>query len=459
MQDVMRIDLTRGSVPGHLMRLTFAMMWGFVAMMIFNLTDTYFVSRLGTRYLAAMGFTAPIVMLFGSIGLGIGAAVSSIAARKIGGSLFEEVRVFISDSLLFSALFATVLGILGIILVRPVLRLLGADASTLPLATSYMDIWFWFVAFMIVPMISNNAIRATGHASTPAAIMIAASLLNVLLDWLLIFGNWGFPNLGLPGAAWATIISRFFGLILSVIVLRYKFHLLHFSIPSPRRALKSVTELLITAVPSCASNLLMPVSNMIIVGLVAVYGNRAVAAFNAGNNILIFTFMIPIALGTVQMPFAGQNYGANRLDRISEAWKFGNFFGLSYAAVSFIVMFFLGDNLASIFSTDATVIKIIEEYLLIMLVTSGFIHISMFTAMVFNAVERPFVAGLMNVLRLLVLTLPLAWAGNYYMGLTGIFLGCALANLICGILCLATFKKIGFKKSMPIVATPLAIKE
>ncbi|QSH42520.1 MATE family efflux transporter [Lentisphaerota bacterium ZTH] len=447
MKDIVRIDLTTGSVPGHIIRLTFATMWGFVAMMIFNLTDTYFVSRLGTDYLAAMGFTAPIVMLFGSIGLGFAAGVSSIAARKIGAAQYDKVRNFISDSLIFSGVFATVLGVLGVIFAKPILRLLGADAITLPLAVSYMNVWFWFVAFMVITMVANNAIRATGHASTPAILMIAASLLNVLLDWLLIFGHWGLPRLGLPGAAWATIISRFFALVLSILVLRYQFHLLHLAIPTMRRFYMSVKELLVTAIPACASNLLMPVSNMVLVGLVAIYGNRAVAAFNAGNNILMFTFMIPMAMGSVQMPFAGQNYGANCISRIKHAWKFCNFFGLSYAAVSFVLLYLFGEELASIFSSDSTVVKIIKEYLLILLVTSGFMHISIFTSMVFNAVERPVIAGWINVVRMLVLTIPLAWGGKYILGLEGIFLGSAVANLISGLLCVALFLKIAFKKS------------
>jgi putative MATE family efflux protein len=440
MKQISKKDLTSGSVQKHLLKLTFPMLGGFLAMTIFNLTDTYFVSRLGTDYLAAMGFTMPIVMFVASIAMGMGVSVASIVSRKIGRKDIEGVRHFMFDSLLFVVIFVLVISIAGRFLLKYLLTAMGAEGAVHGYAASYMNIWFTFVAVMFIPMVSNNAIRATGHAMIPALVMALGAVLNILLDWLLIFGNWGFPALGIEGAAWATVLSRLTGIFLSVALLRWKFGILSFERPRLERFIFSIRELLITAVPATANSVMMPLSNMVLVGMVANYGNTAVAAFNAGNQILRFSFMLPMAMGTALMPIAGQNWGGGQIDRIKDAWRFGNIFSLIYAALSWLCLLWLGKYLAGAFSNNGEVIEQIILYLNITVFTSGFLHIAVHSGFVFNAVERPHYATVLCVLRFFILTVPLAWIGMESFGLKGIFGGVAIANLACGLVALAWLK-------------------
>ncbi|MDD5728865.1 MAG: MATE family efflux transporter, partial [Victivallales bacterium] len=182
MKTIPKKDLTAGSVEWHIIKLTLGMLGGFVGVCAFNIADTYFVSRLGKDYLAAMGFVGPLVMFIGSICMGIGIAVASISARKIGAKDYDGLKRFMSDTMLFAIILVAILAMFGLLFSEEILRLMRADGFVLRLAVRYLNIWFCFVAFMFVPMLANNAIRATGHALIPAVIMGSGAVLNILLD-------------------------------------------------------------------------------------------------------------------------------------------------------------------------------------------------------------------------------------------------------------------------------------
>nr|WP_281291157.1 polysaccharide biosynthesis C-terminal domain-containing protein [Hyella patelloides] len=107
----------------------------------------------------------------------------------------------------------------------PLFTALGAGSEVLPFVRQYMQVWYIGMVFLVIPMVGNSAIRAAGNTLTPSSIMTFAAGFNILLDPLLIFGLWGFPELGLTGAAWATVISRAMTLVASLLVLKFKEHM------------------------------------------------------------------------------------------------------------------------------------------------------------------------------------------------------------------------------------------
>jgi MATE family, multidrug efflux pump len=440
MKKIPRKDLTVGSVKAHIIKLTFGMLGGFVSMCAFNIADTYFVSQLGKEYLAAMGFVGPIVMLIGSLAMGLGIAVAAIVARKIGGNDFAGVKRFMADTLIFSMILVMFLALIGLLSVEYVLSAMGASGLVQDLAIRYLNIWFYFVAFMVVPMIANNAIRATGHALIPAFIMGASAVINIFLDWLLIFGNWGFPRWELEGAVWATVISRCCGFVLAVCLLHFKFRIISFAVPVWSKFVVSCRELLATAIPAMGNSVLVPLSNMLIISMIASYGTAAVAGTNAGSQIIMFTFMLPMAMGSVLMPFAGQNWAAKKIERIREAWNFGIIFSIIYGALSFVLLFFVGKDVAKIFSNNPEVFNVTVNFLFIYLIFSAFCHIAVHTGFLFNAIGKPFCASVLYVLRFAVLMIPLAWLGQNLIGINGIFIGISVANLLTGLVAWIWFK-------------------
>jgi Na+-driven multidrug efflux pump len=179
-----------------------------------------------------------------------------------------------------------------------------------------MTIWYLSVAFMVFPMMASDILRATGDTVSPSLVMVLSSVLNMILDPIMIFGWFGFPPMGIRGAALATLLSMAVSCIVVLWILIHRHHLLLLEIPSWRAMLASWQEVLNIGLPSSFSNILVPISGAVITRMVAQYGEAAVAACSAASRIEMFAFMIPMALGVSLVPFVGQNYGANRLDRV-----------------------------------------------------------------------------------------------------------------------------------------------
>ncbi len=450
----LKARLTEGSVKGQLTRMTLPMVGGIFAMMAFNLTDTYFVSRLGTEELAAMTFTFPVVMLFFSMSIGLGAGTSSVLARALGGESDRSIRRIATDSLLLSVLVVGAFSAIGLLLCDPIFRLLGADEVTLPLVREYMILWFSGAILVIVPMVANSAIRATGNTKLPSLFMVAASIINIALDPILIFGLLGFPALGLKGAAIATLASRSITLVLGIWVLWRVERLLTFEVPSLPELITSWKRILHIGLPAAATNMIIPGTMTVITPMIAAFGAQAVAAFGAASRIQSMALILFFAISAVIGPFVGQNQGAAMYDRIREAVRVTYVFCFAFGAVAAIALMLAARPLAAIFSQDPEVIDIAVRYLMIMPIGFGLYGIVMQANAIFNALDRPLRATVLSVTRMVGLFLPLAWIGSEVFGLHGIWIGGATANVLAGILALVLTRAMVKDDALAAVGAP-----
>jgi len=215
-------SLTEGPVGRTLARLTVPMVAGIVGMVAFNLTDTFFVGRLGTEELAALSFTFPFVTVLARFTLGIGMGASAVISRAVGGGNARAVRRLTTDSLSLALIGVVIFVAAGLVWMEPIFRALGCGPDILPLVKKYMTIWIAGLLFVFFPMVSNNAIRANGDTKTPALIMLTAVFANIILDPLLIFGPGPFPALGLAGAAYATVFTRMITFMLSFYIVAFR---------------------------------------------------------------------------------------------------------------------------------------------------------------------------------------------------------------------------------------------
>ena len=437
-----RNNLTQGPVASKLVSLTIPMVFGLLSMVVFNLVDTFFVSRLGTKELAAMGFTFPVVMLVVSVSLGLGVATASVVSRAIGRGDHHQVQRLTTDSLIISLVIVVIFAVLGLLSMDWVFRLLGADPSVLPLVKQYMRIWYFGVAFVVIPMVGNNAIRACGDTLFPSLIMIVATIINVILDPLLIFGLGGFPRLELEGAALATVIARACALVFSFSVLHFKEKLLDFSLPPLAELRDSLRQIFYIGIPSAVSRLLLPVTMAVIMRMVAGFGAVAVAAIGVAIKVEMFVFVVIMALATVLIPFVGQNWGAKRFQRAREAMRHANRFSIWWGAAHFVLFIFLAIPLGHLFSKDVEVSKNITYYLWIMPVSYGLRGVAFLVVSAFNAVNKPLAAIGLNLVRTFLLYIPFAYIGSLIAGLVGLFVGLCLANIMAGLVAIWWSRRI-----------------
>ena len=434
--------LIDGPVHSLLIKMTIPMIFGMLSVIGFNLIDTYFVSHLGTTHLAAMSFTFPVVMVIASISLGLGIGASASISRAIGEGDHDKVKRLTTDSLFLSFLIVALVVFFGLFTLRPTFTLLGASSKVMPLILDYMLIWYPGVLFLIIPMVGNNAIRATGDTKTASVIMLIGMTLNLLLDPLLIFGLGPFPRLELEGAAIATVIARAFTFAISIYVLYGQKRMITFKYPGMDKILDSWRQILYISLPSAGSNIIIPVAIGIITRMIADYGPEAVAAFGVASRIDMLALIIVMALHASLAPFVGQNMGAGRFDRVRLGIRYAQSFALAWGLFVCIILFIAGRVIASLFSDNELVISTITLYFWIVPIGYGMQGILRLSCQALNIMRRPFHSAMLGSAQAFLLYIPLAYLGSEMIGLEGIFGAAMISNVLAGMAAFLLLKRV-----------------
>lgn len=415
---------------------------GILTILGFSLVDTFFISQLGTESLAAISFTFPVTLIIASIAIGIGAGVSTNLGRLIGGGQAGKAKVFLHDCLLLTFMLTALISMLGSLCIGPLFSLLGANDSSLPLIADYMFIWYLGAPLLVLLMVGNQGLRATGDTRSPAKIMMLAALINLILDPLLIFGIGPFPRLEIQGAAIATVISWVVALSLSSYLLIFKRHLVEFADFNKERLKCNWKQLAHIAQPASLMNLLNPLANAMIMAMLARIDHGAVAAFGAGIRIESVLLIVVMALSSSLVPFIAQNLGAGQTERARDALLLSLKFILLFQTLLYLPLLLLAAPIAQLFSGDPQIIEWLTFYILTIPAAYGPLGIVILLATSLNAYHRPMSSLVLNVCRLFLIMLPLAALGSYLGGVKGLLLALPITNILMGIACYILATKI-----------------
>lgn len=431
-----KINLTKDPVKKTLISLTLPMMLGLIGMVVFNLADTFYVGQLGINELAAMSYTFPVVMVVGSLAMGLGIGVTAVVSRAIGEGNTQKVQRLTTDSILLAIILVGALVTVGVFTIDPLFRFLGAKEDTLPLINQFMTIWYAGIITVVLPMIGNSAIRATGDTKTPAKVMLVAVGVNLILDPIFIFGFGPIPQMGLAGAALATVISRSITLIVAFWVLYKREKLITLIKPKLKQIWSSWKEVMAIGLPATATSIIVPLSAGFITRLIATYGSSVVAAYGIASRLESFVLLAIMALSSSLSPFIGQNWGAKKYDRAKLSVKYSHKFSLLWGAGAAIILAFIGGFLGSLFDDNSDVISTVTAYFWVMPISYGLLGIFRQANTVFSVLKKPLIATLLTLIQTFALYIPLAYLGSEWFGIYGIFGAAAISFIITGIISL-----------------------
>ena len=427
-------DLTNGKVGKQLVKLALPMLFGMLGIVIFNLADAYFVGKLGVKQLAAMSFTFPVIMFINSLSLGVGIGTASLISRNIVSSERIVVKMMASRAIVLGIIVVVFFVSLGLLTIHPLFNALGASSDIMVYINDYMSIWYYGVIFVVIPMIGNNIVRATGDTMTPGILMISSSVVNIILDPLLIFGYGPFPAMGIKGAALATVIARGVGLMFILIILIRREKLLTIRLGRLSEIFSTWNKVIYIAAPAALGMLVPPISIGFITKIIAGFGKEAVAAFGVASRIEMFALMVIASLGSVLIIFIGQNFSKLKFERIFKALKYSGRFSIAWGVFIFILFMLFANFLASVFSSNQQVINITADYLKIVGSSYGFQGLVMLSTSSFNGINKPYPSTIFSIIRMLVLYVPLAWFGSKMFGLYGVFGAALISNVVVGTL-------------------------
>jgi putative MATE family efflux protein len=418
------------------------MVLAIVSMMMLGVVDAYFISRLGTTQLAAVSFALPITQMGISIALGIGMAISSLTSRLIGENRNHESARMITDGAILMVGIALVISVIGFATFGPLFRAMGASEDVLPFIWEYMVVWYSAVPVMMLMVICGSALRAIGDTRSSALMTFILSLVNLVLDPLLIFGIGPFPEMGVQGASVATIMAGAVTLVVGVRILGFREHMLDFTLPHSGHLRNNLRELLRIGVPAIGANVMTPFAASIMTAIIAVQGSAAVAGFGVGARLEALSLLIVFALSSTLPMFIGQNIGAGKGHRAWYALMGCLKFVLVLQAGIYVLMLILAPVIANAFSQDPTVTGVIRLYLLLLPLTYGAHGVVILVMVSLNVLRRPRTALLLSIIRLALLYLPLAYLGSLIAGTVGLFAGAACGNIIAGIIAYRTIRTV-----------------
>ena len=427
-------NLIEGSIQQSLIRMTMPMIIGMIMLFTFSLVDTWFISFLGTEALTAISFTFPVTFTVMSLAIGMGIGASAVVAKRLGSSEFDKAKEAATVINYISLVLALIVAGLLWLFMDSIFLLMGASEELLVPIRSYMVVWFPGSVLMVCIMSSNSILRAGGDTKTPSILMAAAGLINAILDPILIFGVGPFPELGIAGAAWATVIAWSMGFAYLFYLLVIKLEMVSPSFPSRNVFKTSGKDMLRIGIPAAGANMMTPLAAGIMTAIAASFGDSTVAAFGVGARLEPIATLIVLAMSSSLPPLISQNYGAGRMDRVEEAYRIATRFILTWQLGVYLVLAVGAGFIASIFSDDPDVVQAIKLFLWIMPLGYGLQGIIILTNSSLNALHRPLSALYLSIARFFVFYVPLAYLGSLYFGLYGFFAGAVCGNFMMAII-------------------------
>ncbi|HPI93353.1 MAG TPA: MATE family efflux transporter [Deltaproteobacteria bacterium] len=416
-----------------IVRMAVPMLAGTFAMNTYQLTNAWFVSRLGTDALAAISFTFPVVMLLMFLTRGLGSGALTLVAHALGGGDRKRAAALTTHALILAVLFAVAIAVIGLITIVPVFSRLGASGEVLDLTARYMRTWYLGAVVMVLQMVVSDIIISTGNTKAVSLLMVGSTVVNVFFDMGLIFGMFGMPRMGIVGAAWATILAQGSALAVAVYILARRMRLVDPVTLAPGPLLRSWGGILTFGVPGALGMILTPISAAVITRLVSGYGNAAVAATGVASRIEMFAFMVPMTVGMSLIPFVAQNYGAGRLDRIRRARRGAMTFAVLYGVFIGVLFIVFARDMARIFSDQRDVIDVLSSYIRITCMGYGMLEVHRYAGFTMTGAHEPVKATVLNVIRVVVLLIPLSVVGGTLFHLKGIFMGRFATDILAGL--------------------------
>jgi putative MATE family efflux protein len=306
---------------------------------LFNLADAYYVGQLGYVEFAATAFVWPVNFLFISIGIGISIAGTSILSQYIGGSKYDEANKIASQLIVVSCITSIVFAIVGYFATPLIMRFMGASGDLAKYGSTYLRITFLDTPFMFFYFSFNSIMNSQGDTIKPTILSGICALLNIVLDPIFIFTL----NMGVAGAAIATLISKAILAILGAIILAKYSNIIRPSIKNFKFDKEIIKQLFKIGLPSTIGQSGSSLGFLVLNSFILSYGSITMAAFGMVNRITSLVMQPAMGIGAAMTAIVGQNLGSSQVDRVQEAFKKSMRLSL-YMSITGCILLLVFDN-------------------------------------------------------------------------------------------------------------------
>ena len=441
-------DLTVGSIHRAIWFLAPAMMLETSILNVADLMDAFWVSRLGSAALAAVTLGVAIRWFANSVAMGLGTAGLAVVARRVGARDQEAADHATAQTILLGLMLSVLLAAAGLVMARPLLELMGADAEVLPLGLTYLRISFLASSTWVLVYVINPMIRGAGDARLAMRVLFLITAVIVVSEPVLVLGLGPLPPLGVAGSAGAYVLGFGCGLLLQVIVLTRGKARIGLCLRHLRPDLPFMGRILGIALPSAVQMLLRSMSNMAVLALVGAFGTYATAAFGLADRLLTFVLVPCFGLGNASGTLVGQNLGAGKPQRAERCAWWVSAYAAGYLLALTTLLFVFAVPIVAAFDPTPQVVATGAQCIRIVAFSLVFDGIGYGLNRGLDGAGNTLPAASINLLTLWALQIPaaLVLSRGLGLGLTGIWWGRALANVANGLLFAGWFRRGKWKE-------------
>lgn len=349
---------------------------------IIGFVDILFISKIGLVEVSAVGVTNAILQVYFAIFMSLGVAVNIYIARYIGSNDHQKAKLVAQQSIVLAVILGVIFGILTLLFAPSLLSLMGADEEVITAGTLYFQIVAVPSIFISLMFVLASILRGTGDTKTPMKVSIVINILHVGLDYILIFGFFFIPAMGIVGAALATVAVRMIGVILLWYYLRKsKSNVGKFERKYWKPIKSFQLDLMTMGGPAAGERLVMRIGQVLYFGFVLQLGTHTFAAHQIAGSIEIFSYMIGYGLATAATILVGQHIGAGRYEEAQQYGKLITYISIGIMSVFGLILFLTAGWAGHLFTSDQQVISeirialqidaFIQPFLAMVLVLTG----------------------------------------------------------------------------------------
>lgn len=431
---------TQGNLSAHIMKMALTNAVGLSVFFLVDLVDIYFISLLGKPHLvAAIAYAGAILFFTTSISIAMVIANSAVVAKKIGQKSFHEAKQAATTCCILTFIFSSLLALLIYYNAKSILILIGAEGDVLSSALLYLQIIIFSFPILALAMQMTASLRALGEAKLGMYCTLLGGLVNAFMAPILIF----YFDLGLKGAAFASVAARFIILLAGLYLLLRKYH---FLVALQWSAFKHhARSLCYIALPASLTQISTPIGHLYVTYEMAKFGEGYVVGWAIVSRIIPVAFVMLFAMPGAIGPILSQNIGAKQYTRVKSTLNQSLNVIIKYVFVVALLLSFLQEHLVLLFNAQSDAASLVRFFCQYIAISFIFVAINLVSMSFLNNVGYAKIATLLNIGKMSLGTIPFVSIGAFYYGAEGVLIGQALGSIIFALMALTLCYRIFIK--------------
>ena len=418
--------MTTEQIPKLVSKMAVPTIISMLVTSFYNMADTYFVGKIDTQSTAAVGIVFSVMAIIQAFGFFFGHGSGNYISRRLGACDYKDASIMASTGFFSAFLFGIFIMIFGFLFLEPISLILGSTPTILPYTKQYLRIILIGTPFMTSSLVLNNQLRFQGSASYAMVGIVSGAVINIALDPVFIFVF----DMGVSGAALATIISQIFSFFILILGTRkggnIQIHIRNFT-PN----LYYFSQIFRGGIPSLCRQGLASVATIYLNSMAGIYGDAAIAGMSIVSRVSMFANSALIGFGQGFQPVCGFNYGAKKYNRVREAFWFCVKTAFVFLVVISLLGFLFAKPIVTVFrKEDLEVIEIGTKALRFQCIVFPLNALIVICNMMLQSIGKSLKASIVASARQGFFFIPLVLILPKFFGLTGIQITQTISDIL-----------------------------